>query len=276
MQRETIVKFAKQLDSWLATNSALLTLMGVASIFAICQIIMFFTGDPGSVATYSDYEWKAWVYLISSILTIYFGIMFSASNVRGSKYFLFWNVLFMLASIVLQILGFSIMALVSLLYGFFSSLMRQWLWTNNTIEKWGISKKQITIGIIIFGIVMLIILNTLAATLGTEIYGDEEGSDWTRFTDATGGALEITGYTALIFRSNWAFLSFVLCKVSYIIFWIAQGNIVTTVQMIIFGLLDISGLILWTFYHTKEKLTNGMFTWDENGKPVLVEKSESN
>lgn len=283
MNEETkIVSFAKKLDSFLATYKAIITLMAICVVFSAAQLIMFFTtgtkvdGETvNGVAGYGSDNIKSWLYLVASISTIFFGCLFSWTNVVGSKYYLVWNIAFVIASTVLLILGFSIMALVSLLYGFLSSIARSFLWRNNTIEKLGWTKKGMAIGIVVFGIIIVILLNIVATFCGDALYGGlmdgSSGEPWMRYFDATGGALEITGYTFLMFRCNWAFLAFILCKVSYIIFWVAQGNVVTTVQMIVFGCLDASGLILWTLVHTKESLTDGAFKWDENGKPVAIQ-----
>ncbi len=255
METKVIVKVVNRVNDFYKTNAAFIFFMSATTIFALLQVILYFTGvmavnghgiDWGAE---TDHIWSQTLLLATSIIGCYAGFIGGIMLFRGSLSFVFWQNLASTLSVITQLLASMWFGAFVGVYFVAMNVIRYYVWKHELTDKWGWSSTKILIigMIVLFG--LLISLNTVAYVWGDKMYSSSAWMKKYNYQfDATGASLNITASFLLLFKNRWAFMLYAIAKVFTIWNYADAGLIVPIVQMMLFWIMDFTGFIGWSIH----------------------------
>lgn len=254
MKITTMRKVSDKVSAFYNGYNSIILFMSLTTVFVFLQSLLFGFGVININGTHYNNEDSrlvilAWTSIILSMISCYTGFMGAIANIKGSNTFLIWMTIQLALLAMVAFMAGAVFAAISSTYGIVSAYVRYFIWKNELIEKWNLSKQKIIIISIIILIITLVSLNMIVILFSenSNLWDNSETNKWLWYFDSTGSSLEICAYTMLIFKVWWAFLFFFISKFFFATIYLMTGNGVSLVQMLLFATTDISGMLSWYF-----------------------------
>ncbi|NQX83266.1 MAG: nicotinamide mononucleotide transporter [Mycoplasmataceae bacterium] len=245
------IKIINNVNKFYASSLSFVCFLSITLVFAIIQIILYVTNIISLNGTYfSDPTGQvaAWLALGISLTGCFVGFIGAILNLRGSLNFVYWATSQLVLSILISFFAGIILTSVALFFSMIATIFRYFAWKLKWLDKWIFKKKTLHILVTIFVIIIsivFIILVVFIDSMHQYVNGDPKPL-WTGIFDALSASLIIGASILLIFKSRWAFVLYFITKIFAISNYAYTGNIISSVQLILFISMDITGFISWT------------------------------
>ncbi len=264
MEETKFLKITDKVNKFYSSVISIYIFCGIATIVGIIQIIAFALGclevngtvnDSTSLA--SEKIW-AWFAIIISIINCYVSFYMCILNSRGNSSFLWWavgmNVLTFIVNAMasMWMLNLQILIVIPLVF------VRYYVWKNNLYEEGKFTFKNCWWWLYIISAACVVIFTLIVFLWGETIYsgGINDGKKMLWYFDAISAALQVIANTLLIFKVRQAYLWMELSKIPFIALYIQSGNIVPTVQQLIYFTMDCATVLAWTAQSKKKEIIN--------------------
>lgn len=252
MNETKTISTIDKINDFYASSKSLVIFVGVAIAFGLLQIVWYLFGFAinGDVIG-GEGDIFVWIAIAVSITSCIVGFIGAILVVRGSLHFIWFNLSQMIVSFFMAVLsGMWLMGFASLV-GLLTTITRWIVWRFEYIKKWNLNDNKVLIGHIIFLIILLIILNMMEfvipydSPLHTYPGSNEVKASWTWYFDATSSSLNIAARVLTIFKSRWCFALYLSSKTFAIANYAYAGMLLPIVQMMMFGVIDVTAFIGW-------------------------------
>ncbi len=254
MGESKFTKVSEKVNKFYSSSMSIYIFCGIATLVGIIQLIAFAFGwlEVNGTANTSNFttseKFWAWFATIISIVNCYVAFYMCILNSRGSSSFLWWavgmNVLTFIVNAMagMWMLNLQILIVLPLVF------VRYYAWENKWYEKEELQIKNSWWWLYLISILIFIMFILIVEQWGEQIYNGtiNEGQKMLWYFDAISAALQVIANMFLIFKVRQAYLWMELSKIPFIILYINSGNIVPTIQQVIYFTMDCATVLAWT------------------------------
>lgn len=254
MEETKFLKVADGINKFYSSTKSIYIFCGIATVVGLVQIIAFAMGALEINGTLNDatssqaQKLWAWFAITISIINCYVSFYMCILNSRGDSSFLWWavgmNVLTFIVNAMasMWMLNLQIIIVIPLVF------IRYYVWEHKLYEEGKFSFKNCWWWLYIISVVLVVIFILIVFLWGEQIYagGINDGKKMLWYFDTISAALQVIANTLLIFKVRQAYLWMELSKIPFIALYIQSGNIVPTVQQLIYFTMDCATVLAWT------------------------------
>lgn len=255
---ETItVKTEKNITNFINSWISIFVFSIVIVLVSIIQILIFTIGG-GTISGFNPEDklsWVAWVYLLISLpfgLASVIGMIYS---IRGHSNFLIYAIIVEIGYFVSGLSAGMMFSALAMVLFLFMNIARYWKikkegseYKINTKLVHSIMFVLITM-ILLFGVVSIELDTNHVFWWNTNVYGD---SNFFPYLDVVTAAFTLAGVMMMLSRNKFAYVSFIICDVLFLILFINAHQWSNLVVTAIYIIVEILGFIVW---HNKEEKT---------------------
>lgn len=253
-QQSKFEMLSDNVNKFYSSTRSIYIFCGIATIVGLVQLLAFALGwlevngtvnEPGYAAMEKFWAWFA---IIISVINCYVSFYMCILNSRGNSSFLWWavgmNVLTFIVNAMagMWLLNIQILIVLPLVF------VRYYAWENGWYEKESLKIKNSWWWLYLIGILVFIMFILIVVLWGEQIYSGtvNEGQKMLWYFDAISAALQVFANMLLIFKVRQAYLWMEISKIPFIALYVHSGNIVPTIQQVIYFTMDCATVLAWT------------------------------
>lgn len=219
-------------------------------LFSIIQIALFATGvtSVNGIYVYDQKSYWIWIIFFLSITSAITGLVGGVYANREDKRFLLWIIyadiscaisVYISGALLLSIVTLIMMALL---------FVRKKIWSNIEEEN-KYNTKKIKITILVSFVMLLSFVMIIIHFFGDVLYKDNINQEWVRYFDGVQAVLVLIASIFMIFKIKVSFVFYLLSCLFSIAFFASPNvnQIVPIVQLILFSMMYLSGLLSWNY-----------------------------
>lgn len=254
MEQTRFERLSENVNNFYSSKKSIYIFCGIATAVGLIQLLAFAFGwlevngtSNSNVYTSIEKFW-AWFAILISIVNCYVSFYMCILNSRGNSSFLWWavgmNVLTFIVNAMagMWMLNLQILLVLPLVF------VRYYAWENKWYEKENLQIKKSWWWLYLISAMIFIMFILIVVFWGEQIYNGtiNEGQKMLWYFDAISGALQVIANMLLIFKVRQAYLWMEISKIPFIILYLNSGNIVPTIQQVIYFTMDCATVLAWT------------------------------
>lgn len=261
MENSRIEKISEKVNKFYSSTTSIYIFCAIATVVGVVQLVAFACGwlEVNGTSNTSDFssmaKFWAWFAMIISVINCYVSFYMCILNSRGNSSFLWWavgmNVLTFIVNAMagMWMLNLQILIVLPLVF------VRYYAWEKKWYEKESLQIQNSWWWLYLISALVFILFIMIVVLWGEQIYSGtiNEGQKMLWYFDAISGALQVVANMLLIFKVRQAYLWMEISKIPFVILYINSGNIVPTIQQLIYFTMDCATVLAWTSQLNKEK-----------------------
>ncbi len=261
MEQTKFDRVSEKVNKFYSSTKSIYIFCAIATVVGLIQLIAFafgwleVNGTSNSSMFSSGEKFWAWFAMIISIINCYVSFYMCILNSRGNSSFLWWAVGMNILTFVINSMAGMWMLNLQILIVLPLVFIRYYAWENKWYEKEKLQLKNSWWWLYLISALVLIMFILIVFLFGEKIYSGTINEDqkllW--YFDAISGALQVIANMLLIFKVRQAYLWMEISKIPFVILYINSGNIVPTIQQVIYFTMDCATVLAWTSQLKKEK-----------------------